>query len=300
MSGFDDWVGRERVERDRVDLRHVRALAATLDQEPEGIREGDPLPPGWHWILFRPLPPASAIAPDGHERKGEFLPPLPLPRRMWAGGALRFFRDLRVGETVERRSRIEAIQEKEGRSGRMAFVTVRHELRSGGALALEEDQHLVYLPARTGPDATPPPPAPTGAGWSESRETDEVLLFRFSALTFNGHRIHYDERYVREVEHYPGLVVHGPLLALLLLDAAARREESGISAFQFRGRSPLICGVPFRLEGGGTGEGGEGSPGPDGPRRVWAASAEGALLMEATVLPEGAVARSPSADPGGA
>ena len=264
---YEQWLGRERTQDDALSLSTARALAATLDREPEDLRPGDPLPAGWHWIYFPPLTRRSALGPDGIEGRGAFLPPVPLPRRMWAGGRLRFPGVLRLGEPVTRTSTIETIRRKEGRTGPLVFVTVRHRVSNDRGVAVDEEQDLVYREeARAAGERSTEAPRPTdpGAGegsasgpgaepdWSEPLTTDEVMLFRFSALTFNGHRIHYDHPYVTGIEGYPGIVVHGPLLALLLLDAAVRHGGRVPGLFSYRALAPVYCGEPLRIEGRGS------------------------------------------------
>ncbi|MCC6472382.1 MAG: MaoC family dehydratase N-terminal domain-containing protein [Burkholderiales bacterium] len=254
------------------------ALNATLDYPPIAVQPGTPLPPLWHWLYFLPLHRQSEIGPDGHARRGGFLPPVPLPRRMWAGSQLEFRAPLRVGDTVERTSTIAEVTEKEGRSGRLVFVKVRHELRREGSAepAIVEFHDIVYRDAPKLGDAEPKPqPAPAHAAWRREIVPDEVLLFRYSALTFNGHRIHYDRRYVTEVEGYPGLVVHGPLIATLLLDLLRRNAPAAeVSAFRFRAVRPLFDLNPLRLGG---------RPREDGRTvGLWAQDHAGWLAMDAS------------------
>lgn len=276
-AGFEEWLGRERIQEDVLSLSSARALAATLDRDPDALMAGDPLPAGWHWIYFPPLTRRSELGGDGIETRGAFLPPVPLPRRMWAGGRLRFPGVVRLGDSVRRVSTIQSIRPKEGRTGPLVFVTVRHRISSSAGVAIDEEQDLVYR-AESGSGAPSPVVAPEGgpagapardraadsgrseegsspkaasSDWSEPFTADEVTLFRFSALTFNGHRIHYDHPYVTGVEGYPGLVVHGPLLALLLLDAAVRHMERTPALFSYRARAPLYCGERFLLQGRG-------------------------------------------------
>ncbi len=244
-------VGRERVQEDVLTPFSARAMTALLDRDPGAVSEGSPLPRGWHWLYFRTTARRSEVGPDGHEKRGAFLPAVDLPRRMWAGGRLRFPGELRVGEPVVRRSTVLSVTEKEGRSGPLVFVTVGQRVETSRGVAVEEEQDLVY---RGPSEGGPPPrgPEPAEAAWSEPFTADTVTLFRFSALTYNGHRIHYDQPYATGEEGYPGVVVHGPLLALLLLDAATRRAGSGPppDRFEYRAVSPLFAGEAFRLEGG--------------------------------------------------
>ena len=263
---FADHVGRERVMEDTMTLERARKLSATLDLDPDKLRSGAPLPFGWHWIYFHEPALRSALAEDGHERRGDFLPPIPLDRRMWAGGRLCFAEPIEIGATIRRTSTVRSIELKEGRSGSLAFVTVEHLLSDSSGVLLEEEQEIVYLnraPERTSsaPAARPKvvgASAPEDRGdWSESVTLDEVTLFRFSALTFNAHRIHYDRRYAAEVEHYPDIVVHGPLIAMLLLGAGSRWAEArfgppprpGSVEFNYRALQPVFCNEAIQLCG---------------------------------------------------
>jgi 3-methylfumaryl-CoA hydratase len=237
---WSQWVGRTERSADHAVARPVRELAATFD-EARSAETGDIIPNLWHWIYFPPLAPMSQIAANGHEKLGEFLPPLPLERRMWAGGRLTFHDPLRIGDAIEKKSEIMTIAEKEGKSGRMAFVTVKHEIGSPRGLAVIEEQDIAYIET---PKVFAPPkpiPLPENLAWREPYRLDPVMLFRFSAVTFNGHRIHYDLRYTTEVEKYPGLVVHGPLQAMLLMRAAeARHPGKRAARYSFRGVRPLF------------------------------------------------------------
>ena len=270
------WIGRTEARDDRVTAVPVVALAATLDRDDPPPRPGDPLPPLWHWLYFLPAVRQSDLGPDGHPRRGAFLPPVPLPRRMWAGSRLQFTQPLRIGERMARRSRIVDVTTKEGRSGKLVFVVVRHEIAGEQGPAIVEEHDIVYRDASRAESAVAPSSrARTDAAWTRAIAPDDVLLFRYSALTFNGHRIHYDRRYVTEVEGYPGLVVHGPLIATLLVDLVRRqRPEAGITAFEFRARSPLFDGTPFTINGR-VGD-------PANRVALWAANADGELAMDAT------------------
>ena len=276
--GFQEWIGRQETIDDLVTPTPIAALSATLNWPSERPSEGAVLPPLWHWLYFLPLAQQSEIGEDGHPRRGGFLPPVPLPRRMWAGSALQFHAPLRVGDRIRRTSTIAEVTEKSGRSGSLVFVKVRHEIRRQGesAVALTDVHDIVYrdLPQ---PSASAPEPtkAPSDAAWEMQWTPDDVLLFRYSALTFNGHRIHYDRRYVTTVEGYPGLVVHGPLIATLLLDLVRRRAPSAVvSAFEFRAVRPTFDLNPFSVCG---------TPSDDGRSiRLWAKDHEGYLTMSAT------------------
>jgi 3-methylfumaryl-CoA hydratase len=260
---FEDWIGRVEEAEDSVPLHQARALAATLDYDGAaraamGLAEGGPLPALWHWIAFLPDAPMSGLDTDGHPRRGGFLPPIPLERRMWAGGRLTFHGEMRIGETLHRRSEILKVSEKSGSTGRMVFVTVGHRLSTPRGLAVEEEQDIVYvaMPERF----VPPPPvaAPDAFAWAEPVAIDTVRLFRFSAVTFNAHRIHFDLPYATEVEKYPGLVVHGPLQAILLMEAARRHRGGALPAgYRFRGVRPLFHFDALRLVGGALAEGGQ-------------------------------------------
>ena len=268
------WTGRREVAEDVVTPFPVAALAATLDRDDPAPAPGTPLPPLWHWLYFLPLHRQSAIGPDGHARRGGFLPPVPLPRRMWAGGRFEFRRPVRVGDAVRRTSTIADVSLKEGRTGPLAFVLVRHEVATGDGVALVEEHDIVYRGLPKPAEAAPAPrPAPADAPWRRDVHPDDVLLFRYSALTFNGHRIHYDRRYVTEVEGYPGLIVHGPLIATLLADLLRRNSDAPMTAFRFRAVRPLFDVADFAVCG---------APSADGGRaKLWARDADGFLAMEA-------------------
>lgn len=244
------WIGRTEVKSDILTPGLVERLRATIgDTAPDGL---DAVPLAVHWCLAPPAAPLAEIGRDGHPARGGFLPPVPLPRRMWAGGALHFHRPLEMGDTVTRISRIADVTEKVGRSGRLVFVTVEHEISTGtGAVAITERQDIVYREGQAGSAQQPassPRPDARAAEHRHVVEATTTLLFRYSALTFNGHRIHYDRDYARDVEGYPGLVVHGPLQATLLVNLAARLESGRFpKAFTYRGLSPLFDGAAFTV-----------------------------------------------------
>ncbi len=274
------WIGRTETRTDTLYPTPAQALAATLDRDDDAqagaYAPGTELPPLWHWLYFLPLHRQSEIGPDGHAKRGGFLPPVPLPRRMWAGGRMQWHAPLRIGDAVTRTSRIVSVASKSGRSGPLVFVVVRHELANAAGVALTEEHDIVYrAAAQPGANAGAPMAAPTEAQWSRRIVPDDVLLFRYSALTFNGHRIHYDRRYVTEVEGYPGLIVHGPLIATLLLDAL-RRELPGarVARFAFTAVAPVFDTTPFWVCG---------RPQADGhTMELWARHDDGALAMRAT------------------
>ena len=276
---FEDlkaWVGRSETLHDTLHPTPAAALTATLDHPAQAWAPGTPLPPLWHWLYFLPLHRASEIGPDGHARRGGFLPPVPLPRRMWAGSQFSFHAPLRIGDAVTRRSTIAEVTPKQGRSGTLVFVKVRHEVFTEATTgpALTEFHDIVYREARRPNDVEPSPQqAPAGAPWQRALVPDDVLLFRYSALTFNGHRIHYDRRYVTEVEGYPGLIVHGPLIATLLLDLLRRElPQAEVAGFQFRALRPTFDGAEMRVNGAREGD----------TVRLWAQDHAGWLTMDAT------------------
>ena len=242
---FAAWIGRAEEEEDVLSPRQARGMAATLASGPcdgAAFAEGDPLPPLWHWMGFAPVAPMDGLGPDGHPARGGFLPPVPLERRMWAGGRVTFLGDSpRQGEALHRRSEILKVAEKSGAAGRMVFVTVGHTLSTPRGPAIEEEQDIVYIAMPTRYSPPPPVPAPETPAWKEAVEMSPVRLFRFSALTFNGHRIHYDLDYAARVEKYPALVVHGPLQAMLMMEAARRHNPGrAVAAFRHRGVRPLL------------------------------------------------------------
>ena len=272
------WIGRTESVSDVVTATPYAALSATLDWPPERPAAGTPLPPLWHWLYFLPLYRQSDVGPDGHAKRGAFLPPVALPRRMWAASQFEFHLPLCIGDAITRTSTIADVTEKSGRSGVLVFVKVRHEIRTQGvdAPAITEFHDIVYREAAR-PDAAAAEAraAPSRPAWERTIVPDDVLLFRYSALTFNGHRIHYDRRYVTEVEGYPGLIVHGPLLATLLLDLLLRQQpRASVTRFEFRAIQPLFDNAPFAICG---------RPEPDGRDvALWAKDADGRLCMEAT------------------
>jgi 3-methylfumaryl-CoA hydratase len=276
-SDLRSWIGRSETVRDTVTAAPVAALTATLDHPAAPVEDGAALPPLWHWLYFLPMHRQSDIGADGHARRGGFLPPVPLPRRMWAGSQFEFRSPIRVGDRVERCSTIADVTGKEGRSGQLVFVKVRHEIRCNGASgpALVEFHDIVYREAKKPTDVEPAPQrAPASAPWQREIVADDVLLFRYSALTFNGHRIHYDRRYVTEVESYPGLIVHGPLIATLLLDLLRRHlPAADVAAFRFRAVRPTFDLHPFRVNGEARADGKTVS--------LWAQDHEGWLTMDA-------------------
>ena len=277
IDALRPWVGRLESATEVLREAPLRALSATLDRDDPPPSPGDALPAGAHWLYFLPWHRQSELGPDGHPRRGGFLPPVPLPRRMWAGGRLELRHPLRTGAAVTRSSRIVAVELKPGRSGPLVFVRVRHELADEAGVALVDEQDIVYrdAPGRGEAAASPAPsPEPGTARWTRSLEPDEAMLFRYSALTFNAHRIHYDQPYATQVEGYPGLVVHGPLVATLLLDLLRREWPAAtLRHFDFRALGPLFARQPLQLCG---------RPDPaTGTVALWACGPGGRLAMQA-------------------
>jgi 3-methylfumaryl-CoA hydratase len=248
VADLQRWVGREALAADPMTPFGARALAALLDHThvPDS---GDALPLAWHWLYFLEAPSTAATGLDGHPRTGDFLPPVPLPRRMWAAGTVALERPLHLGERAEKRSTIRAITAKDGKSGPLVFVTVEHCVTQGGAVCVREEQTLVYRSAAQGPSPLPPgEPAQIAADWSRTFTPSAVLLFRFSALTYNAHRIHYDRQYATAVEFYPSLVVHGPLLLIQLLDLVERGDSpTPLASVRFRAVRPSFVDAPLQL-----------------------------------------------------
>ena len=272
LAQLGAWIGRTEEASDLLTPRLAKALLATIGDAAPDLPAGAEAPLASHWCLFPPTVAMQELGEDGHPAKGGFLPPVPLPRRMWAGGRLSLHDRLRVGDRVSRRSTISDVSLKEGRSGRLCFVTVEHEIATERGAAILERQDIVYReasPALAAPAVPAPSPA---AERSRTVQADPVLLFRYSALTFNGHRIHYDRPYATEIEGYPGLVVHGPLQATLLLELAAS-VRGGLmpSSFAFRSVRPLFDGGALVANAAGEGDG----------LRLWTAGPDGEPAMEA-------------------
>ena len=274
LDHLRQWIGRTAEATDIVTAQLVKGLRATLFQDIGEPQPGEPAPFTVHWCLGQPVYPMSELGPDGHPTRGGFLPPVPLPRRMWAGGQLEFLDCLRVGDEPKRSSRITDVTIKSGSTGQLCFVSVEHVVTTSRGLAIRERQDIVYrdiggTPAASGKPAPPPPTA-------QHREThisDPVLLFRYSALTFNGHRIHYDRDYVTKVEGYPGLIFHGPLQAAFIVELAAKLH-GGVPPrkFVYRGVQPLFEGSAFSVNANTI---------PDG-MELWTANAEGQPTMKGT------------------
>ncbi|MDZ5461152.1 FAS1-like dehydratase domain-containing protein [Azohydromonas lata] len=269
LPALRTWIGREHLDEDELSVRHARLMAATLGLAQHAFNAGTPLPPLWHWIYFLEALPPAELGRDGHPARGGFLPPVPLPNRMWAGGELEFHRPLHLGAKVRKRSTVRSIEHKRGRSGELVFVAVRHELLDGEHVAITETHDIVYkhpTPADARPADAPALPAATH---TQVLEPTSTLLFRYSALTFNGHRIHYDADYCREVEGYEHLVVHGPLQATLLAGLARRLAGGPLRRFRYRGLRPALLGAPLTLNAAPAGDG----------FTLWTALADGSVSM---------------------
>lgn len=282
LAHLQSWQGRSETLQDLITPAPLRALSATLDRDDAEPVAGTELPPLWHWLFFLPHHRQSEIGPDGHAKRGGFLPPVPLPRRMWAGGRLHWHAPLRVGDAVRRVSTIASVTHKAGRTGDLLFVLVKHEVHNVHGLCLTEEHDIVYRPAAQPGDAAPAPlPAAQqvqpGTVWQREVVPDDVLLFRYSALTFNGHRIHYDRQYVTQVEGYPGLVVHGPLIATLLVDLVRRHSDRPMRRFEFKALRPTFeCADQRHLRVSGQ-------PDASGQHiRLWAQDHAGWLTMQAS------------------
>ncbi len=268
------YVGRNRIERDVVAASQAQTMAALLDLDPAEFQTGAALPEYWHWIYFKPIVPQSNLGIDGHPRRGTFLPPIELPRRMWAGGRLQFLQPIGIGDEIERKTEILSVEEKDGRSGKLVVLKLRHLISNASGPCVDEQQDLVYceIPKsdQTSRRQTTPP---DDVQWKETFLPNVVILFRYSALTFNNHRIHYDYPYVTQVEGYRGLVVHGPLTALLLLEAAKRHTKKAPISYQYRAIAPLFNDEPITLAGRTK----------ETESDVWAIGPTGAVAMQGRV-----------------
>ena len=276
MENLREWIGRSTSADGLITASQADILSATFDRDDPPYRPGDAVPPGWHWIYFPEVVRLAETGPDGHPARGSFMPPVPLPRRMWAGSRMTFHQPLRIGEQVRKVSTIADVSPKEGKSGALCFVTTRHDISGEDGLATVEEHTTVYR-AAAAPGAPPPRPmpAPAEAIWRRTIDPTPVLLFRFSALTMNSHRIHYDRDYVTGEEGYPGLLVHGPLTTALLLDLFRREmPDAAMKNFAVRAVSPLYDTEDFTVEG---------APGEDGTALLWALNHDGALSQSAEV-----------------
>jgi 3-methylfumaryl-CoA hydratase len=277
LEALKDWVGRKDTATDTACAWPVAAMQATLDLRERAPEEGDEVPAGWHWLFLLETAPASKLGHEGHTKLGGFLPPVPLPRRMWAGGRLEFLRPLYIGDALRRDSEVIAVEPKTGRSGDLVFVTVRHTITASREIAVVEEHDIVYREAARADE--PPPagrPAPTAAAWRHELVPDAVMLFRFSALIFNAHRIHYDADYTRNEAHYPALVVHGPLQTLSMLELCRRHAGSPVKRLEYRALHPVFMGETLRVCG---------EPAQGGARaELWTANGAGHYAMRGTAF----------------
>ncbi|MEM9682412.1 MAG: acyl-CoA dehydrogenase [Pseudomonadota bacterium] len=280
LDHLKDWIGRSETIEDRAAQLPVHGYAALRDL-PDVPREGDPIGPMGHWFFFKPVAPASKIGPDGHPERGGFMQPVPRPRRMFCGALTNYHKDLIIGEKMKKVQTITGVEIKEGRTGTLVICTVKNDFHGENGLALEEEHDIVYRgnpPADAkdgGGNSGKTRPAPDDHEWIREITPDPVMLFRYSAITFNGHRIHYDRTYVTEVEGYPGLIVHGPLTAGLLLDVALDNNPGRtLAGFSFQARAPLFDTAPFQVAG---------KPADDGKSvSLWSVTPEGTVGTLAT------------------
>ena len=275
LEKLKEWIGQKETDTDYVTIPAVHRLAATLDRDDPKPKAGDPLPPGWHCMLFPRVARQSQIGRDGHPTRGDFLPPVPLPRRMNAGRRTWMHEPLHVGDEVRKEATIKEVTIKQGRTGQMMFVTVKTDMLSPRGLAITEEMDVVYReePAANAPPP-PPQPAPGNAKWTQVFTPDPVVLFRYSALTFNGHRIHYDHPYVTQQEGYPGLVQNGGLTNLLLFELARAHAATPVKYMAARNVRPMFADHAFTLCG---------EPAADGKSaKLWVMDHSGALATDAS------------------
>ena len=266
-----EWTNKTTEAEDTIRLQPANFMEATLNRPPK-LKEGDNLPPLWHWIYFLEAKPESDLGRDAHPKKGDFLPPIQLPRRMWAGGRFTFYNDLVIGEKAKKITTIKKIAEKEGSAGPLCFITLEHKIYSKDEISIIEEQDLVYLQDQQGSKSLPLAQNNVEkADFSQEIHPSAILLFRYSALTFNGHRIHYDLDYAKNVEGYDGLVFHGPLTATLLLDLALKERKQPIKKYSFRGIAPLSNLDCFWIEGKSE----------DNAAILWARRKDGVVAMKA-------------------
>ena len=271
---YDAWIGKQSSTEALVTAYQADALTATLDRDDPPYKEGDAIPPGCHLFYIREVVKLRDTAEDGHPKRGDFLPPIDLPRRMWAGTQATYHKPIHVGENIRNVTTIESVTPKTGKTGNLVFLKLKHEISGEDGVATTEMQDVVYREeAKPGAVAPEPPPAPAEAVWQRTIHPSPVLLFRYSALTMNSHRIHYDRTYVTEVEKYPGLLVHGPLTFTLLLDLFRREmPDTTLKTFSVRAVSPIYDTHDFTVEG---------APGGAGEASLWALNKDGRLAMSA-------------------
>lgn len=275
INHLRQWIGKTESVEDFAAAFPVNALAATLDRHDPPAKAGDTLPQSAHWLYFLETAPNGELGHDGHPKRGGFLPPVTLPRRMWAGGRIEFRAPIHVGEAIRRDSEILSVEAKSGSSGNLVFVTVRHTISANCGVAIVEEHDIVYRDAAK--KGAPPPagkPAPQNPAWKREVETNEAVLFRYSALIFNAHRIHYDLDYCRDEEGYPGLIVHGPLQTTLLLDLCRRMDKRPVRRLDYRATHPVFHQEKFTVNG---------QPAVDGTTaELWTANAAGCYAMRGT------------------
>lgn len=272
LGHLRNWIGKTEIHHDIATAFPVAALAATLDRRDSPPKTGDIIPLSGHWLYFLETAPNAELGHDGHPKRGGFLPPVPLPRRMWAGGRIDFRASLRVGDAISRESEVMSVEAKSGNSGDLVFVTVRHTIKTGSTVAIVEEHDIVYREAaRPGAAAPAGKAAPQTAAWRRGLQTNEAVLFRYSALIFNAHRIHYDIDYCRDTEGYPGLIVHGPLQTTLLLDLCRRNDPRPVRTLDYRATHPVFHQETFSVNG---------QPSANGKSvELWTANAAGNYAM---------------------
>lgn len=272
---YGDWTPTVETVSETIDLTQVRKFANVLDIDETTFEDGGELPSMWHWLFFLLRAPTAQIGPDGHPRRGGFFPPVELQRRMFAGEQATFHKPLTIGQPATRTGTITRLDEKEGRSGRMVLVSAHYRIEQGGEVCIEDTHDIIYIAGGGGAVPAPGPDAftPPDGAWHREVKADPVLLFRYSALNFNSHRIHYDAEYAKNEEGYPGLVVQGPLTALLLAELARANMAATMTRYSFRGRAPIFEPWPFHLVG---------QPGGDGSVDLQAVRNDATVAMTAT------------------
>lgn len=271
IAALQGWVGRERIVEDEIGLSSARRIAGMLDIDPASLKQGDALPPHWFTMFFPDIAKQSDIGPDGHPNKGVFLPPIPLPRRMGAGRRVTINESLRIGTPAIKRAIVAQVLPKVGRTGRMAILTMRHVIECEGRTVAVDEFDAMYReapPPGQPTAATPPVAAPDSAAWMEKKLLSSPLVFRYSSVTWNAHRIHYDADYARDEEGYPATVQNGGLTMQLMLDAALKRAPGRITGFTARLARPLWVGDTVTLCGAAP---------ADGRMECWAADKDGHL-----------------------
>ncbi|MCG8412894.1 MAG: MaoC family dehydratase N-terminal domain-containing protein [Pseudomonadales bacterium] len=274
-EAWQEWIGRQQQVDDHIRESTLLAMGATLDGIQQDFSRNGIVPALWHWLYFLDKAPQTQLANDGHEKRGNFLPPVPLPRRMWAASKLKFHSPLRVDEQARRESTIKSIETKEGKSGSLVFVTVDHHVHGSKQLAISEEQTIVYRDHSKDNSKVTGRKVEESADFEKTIAPDILLLFRYSSLTFNAHRIHYDRDYATDTEGYPGLIVHGPLMATLLVGALQEQHpDKKLESFEFRAMKPVFDLAPFKVCGR--------NPDDEGNAKLWIADSDNELCMQAT------------------